>query len=387
MDHTAQMSGGEIALLNLVNEIDRRRFEPIVLLFSPGPLADRLLACGVETYTVPLASAVLNTRKDSLGARSLTKIFAIVTLAFYTCKLCLIVSKLRVQLIHTNSLKADVIGGLVGRILRIPVMWHVRDTISDAYLPKTVARWFRAMSRVLPNFVIANSQATMNSLHAGAAEKELTSRGNEFVVWDGTPIGKRGQVSFRSNSDGQQKIALIGRISPWKGQDVFVKAANLLHARFPQAKFLIVGKAMFGEHEYERMLHQLIEQNGLAQNVIFTGFTDDVPGLIDQVDVVVHASTIPEPFGQVVIEAMAAGKPVVATRGGGVNEIIVDGDSGILVAPGDPVALAEAIAKLLESEPRRREIAEKGYQRVADNFSIKHTADKIQSIYSSVLSR
>lgn len=135
MDHTAEMSGGEIALLNLVKHIDRSRFEPVVLLFSHGPLADRLAASAVQTCTVPLSSAVLHTRKESLGAQSLTKILAIVTIGFYILKLCAVVRDLNVRLIHTNSLKADVIGGLVGRILGIPVIWHIRDSISDAYLP------------------------------------------------------------------------------------------------------------------------------------------------------------------------------------------------------------------------------------------------------------
>ncbi|HEY9718814.1 MAG TPA: glycosyltransferase family 4 protein [Trichormus sp.] len=382
VDHTAQMSGGEIALLNLTKELNRELYSPVVLLFSDGPLVSCLRECGVETCVVPLSGNVLNTRKDSLGFSSLLKLLSIVTIGFYILKLCRVVRSLNVQVMHTNSLKAHIIGGLVGRILGIPVIWHIRDSISNDYLPSPVASALRLMCRLIPNFVIANSSATMQTLQLNCAPAQQNN--NAFVVWDGTPVNvARSKLPQQPpTQSATQTIALIGRISPWKGQDVFLHAAALLCSQFPQTKFLIVGKAMFGEHEYERSLHELVAKEDLAQQVEFVGFTDDVPALLAQVDIVVHASTMAEPFGQVVIEAMAAGKPVVATRGGGVTEIIVDGECGILVPMGDAQAMAAAIERLLKDPHRSRLMGEKGYERVRRHFSIQNTAAKVQEVYS-----
>src|SRR5207302_666535 len=142
-------------------------------------------------------------------------------------------------------------------------------------------------------------------------------------------------------------IGLVGRISHWKGQHIFIAAAAQVVKRFPSARFEIIGSALFGESAYEEEVRSQVKSLGLEGVVTFTGFCEEVLVRIQGLDILVHASTIGEPFGQVVVEGMVLGKPVVATNGGGVPEIVVNGETGVLVEMGDATAMAEAICGLL----------------------------------------
>jgi hypothetical protein len=192
LDHTAKLGGGEIALYHLLLHLDRERYSPLVVLGEEGPLAEKLRDQGVETCVVPLAGAVTNTRKDSLGAGSLLRFREIGAILGYCWRLSRFIKERGVQLVHTNSLKADLIGGVAGRLARVPVVWHVRDRIENDYLPAVVVTAFRYLCRVIPGFVVANSAATLETLRlpgrsSGAVvHSEYTLvRGSSAVVHDG----------------------------------------------------------------------------------------------------------------------------------------------------------------------------------------------------------
>jgi len=203
------------------------------------------------------------------------------------------------------------------------------------------------------------------------------------VVHDGT--NPESPPATDPLAQGLFRIGLIGRISPWKGQHVFIQAAAQVTRRFPGAKFLIIGAALFGEDEYEREVRQLARQLGLENVVQFTGFCTDVKQAISELDLVVHASTKGEPFGQVIVEGMAAGKPVVATNGGGVPEIVQDGMTGILVPMGDVPAMAEAICRICADPVSARIMGSNGKKRIAEHFTIEQTARKVESVYAYLL--
>lgn len=179
----------------------------------------------------------------------------------------------------------------------------------------------------------------------------------------------------------QRRIGLVGRISPWKGQDVFIRAARQVRLRCPDTEFLIIGSAMFGETQYEQELHRLVVECGLQSCTRFLGFRHDIDAVIHSLDVLVHASTAPEPFGQVVVDGMAAGTPVVATRGGGVTEIVDDGVTGLLVTMGSADEMAEAIVATLCDPARAAERAAAARRAVMDRFTIEATVASVQSVY------
>jgi len=377
LDHTASLGGGEIAILNLVRSLDPRRYRPLVLLFSNGSLRRKLEEAGVPTAIVPLDPGIVTASKDGLGRGTLLRLREILLSAAFVWRLAGELRRRRVDLVHTNSLKSDILGGAAARLAGIPLIWHVRDRIENDYLPRPVVHVFRWLARWVPHHVIANSAATLSTLRPPAKPRY-------HVVHDGARRAAD-QTPAPVQDDQRLLVGLVGRITPWKGQHVFLRAASMVHRRFPNARFQIVGSALFNEIHYERYLHRLTASLGLEDVVEFTGFREDVPNLIAKMDLIVHASTTGEPFGQVIVEGMAAGKPIVATNGGGVPEIVVDGQTGLLVPMGNAPAMAKAICRFLADPARRAEAGRRGRQRVNERFTIQFTADKVQRLYDEVL--
>jgi glycosyltransferase involved in cell wall biosynthesis len=288
----------------------------------------------------------------------------------------------RVDLVHTNSLKSDLLGGVAARLAGLPVIWHVRDRLSSDYLPRRVGNFFKAMARRIPAAVVANSAATLATLDP-AGDPPRVGRKPALIVHDGTHLPVL--VPPRRTADQPCVVGLVGRLAPWKGQHVFIEAAARVRARFPEARFRIIGAALFGENEYERGLRESVGALGLNETVEFSGFRSDVGQAIAELDVVVHASTTGEPFGQVIIEGMATAKPVIATRGGGVPEIVVDGQTGILVPMNDAAEMARAIEWLLGDAALRDRIGLAGRARVEALFTMDRVAADMQRVFDRVL--
>lgn len=375
VDHTAIWGGGEVALFHLVRNLDPSRYQPIVLLFSDGSLAGKLRAAGIETHVIDLSASVINARKGDLGGKTLLRLKDVRAALNLVAQLRQFMLRHHIDLVHTNSLKSDIIGGAAARAARLPLIWHVRDRIDDDYLPGKVASVFRWLSRIVPTRVIAISNAVRQT---------LLPNSRVVVVHDGTPL----PAAPSSHEDGAAPlVGLVGRIAPWKGQDVFLRAAALVHDRMPLARFQIIGAPLFGEQEYEGQLRESVAREGLDDVVEFTGFRDNAAELIGNLDLLVHASTTGEPFGQVVIEGMAAGKPVIATRGGAIPEIVQDARTGFIVPMGDAPAMADAIVNVLSDPDRARAMGAAGRVRVAERFTIAHTAAGVQEVYDQVLAR
>jgi len=385
-DHTAKMGGGEVSLFNLVTHLDRQRFEPIVVLAQEGELREKLSRVGIEVHVLPLDSDVGEVRKDSLvGARAIS-FGQIAQIALYVWRLSRFLRARGAHIVHANSLKADILGALAARLAGVPIIWHVRDRIADDYLPLTAARAFRLACRFLPTFLIVNSMATMETLQLPSSRRARVLYNG--VVHDGLPL-EDFPSSLGTIGDGHNApvIALVGRISPWKGQDIFLLAAAEVVKEFPNARFQIIGAPLFGEEEFERATRALCTSLGLDENVEWLGFRRDVPVLVASCDLLVHASKTGEPFGQVVVEAMMAARPVVATRGGGIPEIVLDGETGLLVPMGDAPSMARAILQILRDPGRAREMGRQGQARAHSTFTIERTAAKVERVYDFMLAR
>lgn len=392
VDHTAKLGGGEFALFNFVTRLDPNRYEPLVILFSDGPLVSKLRQAGVPVLIVPLSSKIGDARKDSLGVKTLLRAGDAIRAFVFAWKLSRLLRKKEIDIVHANSLKADILGGLAARLAGLPVIWHVRDRIESDYLPESVTKVFRIAAKWLPSEIIANSAATLETLQFSHAMKGTTIysgievRRGAQVVHDGTSSRSDLETAQSPPASGPV-IGLIGRISPWKGQHVFVRAASIILKRFPDARFQIIGSSLFNETDYEHRVRELVVCLGLSKSVAFLGFREDIPQIISGLSILVHASTSGEPFGQVIIEGMAAGKPVVATNGGGVPEIVLDKVTGLLVPMNDAAAMAGAVCRLLEDQQLADRMGTAGRLRVQKYFTIEQTVVKIEEVYSSLLSR
>lgn len=383
LDHTALLGGGEIALLNLVKAVDRGRWEIVVVLFADGPLVGKLREAGVEVRVLVLDPAVGEARKDALGAGTLARLGQVWKAVRFVWRLRGLLRELRPAVVHTNSLKSDILGGMAGRLARVPVVWHVRDRIVPEYLPGSVVRVFRRLCRWIPRHVVANSRATLETLCL--PEDFTRAQRRARVVHDGVPVWEA--TGRPEGATGRLRIGLVGRISPWKGQHIFLQAAALVRRRFPEARFVIMGAAMFSEEAYEKQIQALTDKLALRAVVEYTGFCSNVPAALAELDILVHASTIGEPFGQVVAEGMMAGKPVVATNGGGVPEIVIDGESGVLVPMDDAGALAAAVERLAGDAALRASLGAAGRQRVLEHFTVERTAAGVAAVWEYVAAR
>lgn len=374
-DHTAQWSGGEISLFNLVTHLDLTKYRPIVVLFSDGPLRAKLEAANVATRLVPLDEGVNQTRKDEMSAASLLKGRQIGAMGRFIRRLRRVIRSERAQIVHCNSLKSDVLGGVAARLAGVPVVWHVRDRIENDYLPAPVVRAFRLLARWIPTRVIAVSSATLATLPnvRGAA------------IHNGTVFGNFDDLNARPPFTNKAPVfGIVGRLTSWKGQHIFLRAAALVKAQVPDAKFCIVGAALFGEEDYERELRELCAELELDAAVKWLGFRRDVPQVIAGMDALVHASTTGEPFGQVLIEGMAAARPVIATRGGGVPEIVLNGETGITVPMNQVEPLAAAMLELYREPERARRMGEAGRARVRREFTIEATARRVEAVWDEI---
>lgn len=380
-DHTAQLGGGEIALLDLVRFFDRSLVEPIVVLGSDGPLAERLRGIA-ELHILEMASDVLHARKDTVGSSGLLQLKRAAQSAAYVYRLAEFIQAKHIDLIHTNSLKADILGGIAGRLMQTPLIWHIRDRIADDYLPKKVVKVMRQLCRTVPDYVFANSTATLETIQLNGARPGIAvPSGVDISAYENAASSSDGPRDWRR----EVKIGLVGRICPWKGQHIFLQAAAEVHRQFPQTRFQIIGAALFKEQQYEAEMRELARTLGIEQAVEFTGFRNDVPALMGKLDILVHASTTGEPFGQVIVQGMAAEKPVVATNGGGVPEIVVHGATGLLVPMADAAAMASAICTLLDSPQLALEMGRAGKQRVLEHFTIERSARKVEAAYAEAI--
>jgi glycosyltransferase involved in cell wall biosynthesis len=399
LDHTAELGGAELALVRLLEGLASlgEVADVHVVLFQDGPLVERLRTGGHRVDVVPLATAVAGLGRAAAGSAA-GAAAALRTVPF-VFRLARHVRRLQPDVIHTTSLKADVLGVLVSRLARRPLVWHVHDRLTDDYLSPRVARVMRALASRAPAAVIANSRATARTIdptwappQPGRDETAAGPQAGRGRITVAHPGLAPAQVREAPRPAPQTRVVgVVGRISPTKDQLTFVRAAGLIAAQHPDVRFRIVGDALFGQEDYAERVRDEMVTAGLSHCIELTCFVDDVAAQLDAMSVCVHTAAVPEPFGQVVAEAMARGVPVVATAGGGVDEILeplVDGRPlGWLVTPGDPAALAHAVLDALDHPAEADARAHAAWQAVAERFTARITAGAVLEVWRDVTDR
>ncbi len=380
LDHTAELGGAELALGRLLDELATRQDAPhvTVVLWSDGPLVERLRARGHTVEVVPLDPRLASMDRHRAGRLAGAR--GAVMVVPHAVRLAKLVRRCRADLIYTTSLKADLVGVPVALLSGRPLVWHVHDRIAEDYLPRPMVQLIRVLARVSPRAVIANSTATAATLpgarglrvaHPGLSREQFTT-GPRTIQPDGPPV-----------------IGVIGRISPTKAQLDFVRAAAAALRTVPDARFLIVGEPAFGAQGYAAQVRSEISRLHLSEQVELTGFTDDPTAVLDGLTLCVHTASVPEPFGQVVTEAMARGVPVVATTGGGVDEIFgsraAAAPIGFAVPAGDVTALADAMIVAVTNPAEALERAERAHAHARRMFPIERTADTILATWREVV--
>jgi glycosyltransferase involved in cell wall biosynthesis len=400
--------GATVSLYRLIKHLDRQWYEPIVLFHKCGPtdhyviklqeLDVEVLALRNDGADAPIERKRTSNRParsswvEQLAAwkrrhRPVEAAYSVWRSGhhFLTVDLprCLTIARIlkeqQIDLVHLNNAVHSHRGGIMAALLvGVPCVCHVRVfdrfEMVDVPLLRSVD-YFVYMSRALEAHVQAQWPAAVGSVIYDGLE--LTDYLRPYDV-------AAARAEFGLSSD-DFIVGNVGRLVGWKGQDVFIRALAEIAHKVPDLKALIVGKPNRGHESYLDELKALAASYGLAQQVIFTGFRLDVPRLLAAMDVVVHSSSRPEPFGLVVIEGMAAGKPVIATQGGGPLDSIEEGVDGLLVPLEDPEAMAQAILSLYNDRERASAMGAKAREKALKLFTVQRFATEIQGKFDFLL--
>ena len=375
LDHCAQLSGGELALFRLLEALEG--VDPVVILAEDGDLVTMMRDAGILVDVAPIAAGAGAIRKGSVTLRRLRP-QVVSQWLLYTLRLARRLRRDRPDIVHTNSLKATFYGSVAAHIAGVPVVCHVRDRIAEDYLPAIAVRAVRLTLRLLADGVIANSASTMATVDLVDRKAAVAS----LVIHDAVPPFPSAPSS-PEQAPPSLRVGMVGRIAPWKGQDVFLRA---FAQAFPDstASAVVIGAPLFGEEDFDVEVRRLAIELGIDERVTFTGFRKDVVAELRQLDVLVHASVIPEPFGMVVVEGMAAGLVVVAGDAGGPAEVVEDGVTGLLYLPGDINALAGALRRAANSPLLRARLGRAAQLR-AEEFRPDVVAPKVAAFYAQIL--
>ncbi len=358
-----EIGGAERELLVILDRLPRWGYRPLVVCPDRGPLAEEFARRGIAARGAPLPPW--------------RKLFAYPKRASAIRCLREVIVAERPMLLHVNDIwwVPQTLRAAAG--LGVPIVAHVRQEIE----PSKARRY--ELDR--PDLVLPVSRRIQQSLEAGEVLPERMR-----VLYSGVDL-----IHVLDQDDGQEVrrrfgipagalvMGTVASLFARKGYDVMLRALPAILKSSPQVHYLIIGS---GDTRYETRLRALVQDLGLAPHVRFTGFQASVYPFLAALDVYVHPA-IMEGFGIAVLEAMAMRKPVVATRTGGLPEIVRDGETGVLVPPGDPDALANAVTRLAQDPPRRRKLGEAGRDRVAVHFTVDAMMERLASDYGALIGK
>ncbi|HEX2112350.1 MAG TPA: glycosyltransferase [Gaiellaceae bacterium] len=361
-----RLGGAENMLLSFLRHADRRRFRPLVVFLQRGPFESEVRALGFETAVVE-AGRLREPLKFVHAVRSLAALLR----------------RERPDLILNWMAKTQLYGAPAAALARTAdrVLWWQHLT-PDGH-------WLDRIATLLPSCAIGCS-----SRASAEAQARLGPRRPTFAVHPGVDVrsacpspdvaGLRQRLGI---PDGRAVVGIVGRLQPWKGQDRVIEAVALLRRRGHDVHGLVVGgDAHRLAPDYGRSLLRLAQKLGVRDEIEFAGHVEDPAPYLAVMDVLVNAS-IGEPFGIVLLEAMAAGVPVVAVDAGGPVEIVEAGRSGLLIASGTPTEIADAVERILTDEELARRLRASGRARVQRLFTARRMAERLQAALEGVAAR
>ena len=358
---SATAGGSERSFASLARTLPTTGFRPTAVLLQRGPLEDWLREAACETHVLP-SHRTRNVARTARTIRTLRRL----------------TRSTGARAVVSNMPKGHFYGGMAAKALGVPaVFWQ--QGIPGPSLLERVAGAIPAQAIACCSQAAARAQRDLTPgrhIHKIYLGVHLPDR--ESVLGSGATIKR--SLGWESNPT----VGIVGRLQPWKGQEIFLRAAARLAQARADLRFMVVGGAILGwEGSYPDDLRRLAADLGIADRIHFAGHQADVHPWYDALDVVVHAS-FGEPFGLVLVEAMALGKPLVATNCGGPLEIVEDGTSGLLVPPGDPEQLAGAVERILADRGLASALSRGAVER-ANAFTEERMAEGFADLLTTVI--
>jgi glycosyltransferase involved in cell wall biosynthesis len=353
--------GAERSTFTLATGLVARGWDVEVVVPDRGPLVDELTRAGVKVSV--FETCVI---RRVAGVRGFLRLVVHLPVAVAR----LVVRARRSDVVHLNS--SVVIGvPLAAFLARRPLVLHLRESFADHPL---LWRGYGRLLRPIVRAVIAVSRDTAEeAAKAGLGDRTRVVHNAEAL----RPL-QPGRVE-------RHGVVSVGRINDWKGYDVLLESIGILKQRGVRAELAIAGDVYPGGERYRDRLLLQIRRDGLSDRVRLLGFVDDVTELLDRAAIFVLPSRRPEPFGLALLEALAQGVACVASDAGGPRDLIRPDETGLLVPPGDPGALADALERLLRSSTLRERLGQAAAVDVRRRFSVEQLLDEVEAVYGSVM--
>lgn len=394
------LGGAERSLLDVIAVV---REEPGLTLkliaFAPGPFLTEVERLGVQAESVEMPQALTQTGDSGLRGLSRARIGSELlwktarlapSLAFYAGKLRRAVHEFKPDVIHSNGIKAHLLGAVL-RPRRTKLLWHIRDFLGERPLIGSALRLVSARahlaiaisdavalqtSRILPGLKVHRMYDGIDT----DAFSPRDVRVNPLDAFDGRNVCEPGTL----------RVGLLGTYARWKGHDVFLRAAAKVLAapQSPPIRFYVVGGPLYATAGSQYSLEELeamARELGLVGHVTFVPFQQRPEDVYRALDVVVHASSRPEPFGRTIVEPMATGKAVIAAKAGGAAELFTDGVDALGFEPGNAPALAEVILKLTDRGLRER-LGSEARKSAVHRFSRERLRPEVVQLYRDLVS-
>jgi glycosyltransferase involved in cell wall biosynthesis len=367
---SAELYGSDKTLLLLLKHIDKTRFYPIVVLPNEGPLKSELDKENIKVVIAP----VLKVYRKMFTPQNILKFVKDIKKGVDA--LDILNKHHHFDIVYSNTL-AVLLGIIYAKKRKIKHLWHVHEIIVH---PKVIASIFPKILMRYSNLVICNSNATQNNLTVRIPELKLKTK----VIYNGVELNSENKAVAQKTDFGFNEtdiiITLVGRISRLKGHKLLLDVFTNHLIKNENIKLLFVGSPVEGQEQYLDEIQNSINRNKLQTKVKTLPFLNDLNGIWSITDIAIMPSTEAESFGLVAVEAMLAKKPVVGSNLGGLSEIVINNETGLLFDPNSKEALLEALFKLIESPSLRSEFGEKGYERAIKEFSITKHVQQFEAV-------
>lgn len=376
VNSTSEIGGADVDLLEICRHLDQNRFRFTVILPHPGPLSDDFLATGAQVIYLDPSPIKRFTKPIQWGIFP----FRIVLATFNLWRL---IRREKPVIVHVNTSVLPSVA-FAARLARVRCVWHMRE-IELLQRSRIIGSILRACIWLCSDRIVAISQAVAEVMGVAAQPRvRVIYHGVDTVRFRPREINQtlRHELHIPGSA---YVIGFIGRLAPIKGLEYLIQAFHQILQADPNAYLLLVG-ADSGYKEYVADLRRQTAKLGLTDHVIFLPNHKDIPEVIHAMDLLVLPTIIPEGLGLVLLEALASGKPVIATNQGGPVEILGGCTAGRLVPPKDATALVQAVLELSKlSTEQQRLLSQDARAWVLERFSIERMIDNLSCVYESLI--
>lgn len=378
---SAELYGSDKTILMFISSLDKQKYKSVVILPFDGPLKREFEKNGIEVVIAP----VLKLYRKMVTPKGILNFFKEYRDGLKT--LNALHKKYNFSIVYSHTLAA-LIGIIFARKNKIKHLWHVQEIIAK---PVIFNKGFVKLLSLDCNHVAAYDSKT--TMEFWIKDNEKLAKKSHFI-WNGLDVTQKQNTTqeeiaairkeYFKVSNNELVIALVGRINSWKGQQLLLEAFHKIADKYQNTKLVFIGSAPPNQEVFEIDLKHKIIDFALTERVVIIPFQEGIWKFWDSIDIAVVPSTEPEPFGMVAIEAMLSKKPVIAANHGGLTEIVLPNETGILFKPNNAASLASALESIIVDGEKRKLFGENGYTRTVNHFSLQKHVEKFEDIFESL---